>query len=734
MRFRTKTILGVALIEIGLLVVLIGSALATLRDSNEAELVRRVELGSRLLVAAAKDAVISQDLATLDSLATEVMASGQIEYVRLLDARGAVLVQRGDAAVLARPFHADLRIDQVVDGVFDRSEPVLAGGIRYGEVRMGVSVDPLRVLLASSQRWAAGIAALEIALVALFSWLLGSYLTRQMVALRRASQRYAAGEFGYRVPVHGNDELAQTAQAFNLMAQQLGDSQVLLSRENLLRQQALQDAEKSVNLLREAVSCITHGFTLYDENDRLVLCNEAYLRFYETSRDLIVPGATFEEVVRIGAERGQYSAAIGQVDAWVRQRVRQHQQANGQVLEQRLNDGRWLLIVEHRTPSGHIVGNRIDITGLKLTEALALERAQQIQMVFTLSPDGFVSFDGARRVKYANPAFTQMTGLEEAQVLGLDEADFSQRLAQICLPQAAFPGTAALRAVSASAAEQRPRIELSGPGRRVLEVCLRESELDSVAQILYLRDVTRETEVDQLKSEFLSTAAHELRTPMASIYGFSEVLLTQDLPEAERQEFLAIIFKQSGLMAAILNELLDLARIESRRGKDFVFQATHVQALVAEVIREFSLPRGRAAPELIMPELPLYVRADPSKIRQAILNVLANAFKYSAAGSTVRIQIEAQPASDAAQSAAVREAPMVCVTVFDQGIGLTPEQLGRVGERFYRANNSGNVPGTGLGMSLVKEIIELHAGQLRISSSLGEGTQVSLCLPRSLPE
>ena len=734
MRFRTKTILGVAVIEVGLLVVLIGSALATLRESHEAELVRRLELGSSLFVAAAKDAVISQDLATLDSLAAEVMSTGQINYVRLLDVRGAVLAQRGDPAMLARPFEPETHIDQVVDGVFDRSTPVLAGGIRYGEVRMGVSVDPLRVLLASSRRWAAGVAALGIAVVALFSWLLGSYLTRQLVALRRASQRYAAGDFGYRVTVHGKDELAQTAQAFNLMAQQLGEGQALLRNENLLRQQALQDAENSGNLLREAVSCITHGFTLYDKNDRLVLCNEAYLRFYETSRDLIVPGATFEEIVRIGAERGQYSAAAGDVDAWVRHRVEQHQQANGEVLEQRLNNGRWLLIVEHRTPSGYIVGNRIDVTSLKLAESVAREHAQQIQMIFTLSPDGFVSFDGARRVKYANPAFTRMTGLEEAQVLGLDETEFSQFLARVCLPHAGFPGTAALSAVHAAGDEQRPRIELSGPGKRVLEVFLRESDLESVSQILYLRDVTRETEVEQLKSEILSTAAHELRTPMASIYGFSEVLLTQNLPEADRREFLSIIFKQAELMASILNELLDLARIESRRGKDFVFKATHVQALVAEVIREFSLPKGRAAPELVMPELPLYVRADRTKLQQAILNVLSNAYKYSPAGSSVRVSIEDHPAAGVAESDLAREAPMVCVSVVDQGLGLTQEQLVRVGERFYRANTSGKVPGTGLGMSLVKEIIDLHGGKLTLASTFGAGTRVGLCLPRWLSE
>ena len=127
--------------------------------------------------------------------------------------------------------------------------------------------------------------------------------------------------------------------------------------------------QKSHALLQEAVSNVAIGFTIYDEQDRLVACNEAYLDFYKTSRDLIVPGNSFEEIVRQGAERGQYQEAIGRVDEWVSERVSKHQAADGSHLEQQLDDGRWLLIIEHRTPSGFIVGNRIDISERKRADA-----------------------------------------------------------------------------------------------------------------------------------------------------------------------------------------------------------------------------------------------------------------------------------------------------------------------------------------------------------------------------
>jgi PAS domain S-box-containing protein len=852
MRFRTKTIVGVVLIEVALLAVLVGSALSILRETGATELMRRVQLGSQLLAAAAKDAVVAQDRATLDALVVQAMASGQIAYVSVVDARGNILARQGDVALLDRPFQPDLRIEDVTDGIFEWSTPVLASGTGHGEVRVGVSTDPLNGLMASAFQWAVGIATVEITLVVILSWLLGNYLTRQFSALQWASKRFAAGDLNHRIVVRGDDELAQTAQAFNEMAGQLNENRRLLNAENQIRHQAQLEAERSSRLLRESISAIAQGFTIYDEHDRLVQCNETYLRFYEDSRDLIVPGNTFEMIVRGGAERGQYVEAIGQVDAWVSHRVAQHQNANGEVIEQRLSDGRWLLIVEHRTPSGYVVGNRIDITELKNTaQALAeseqrwelavngandgiwdwnlqtnevffsgrwksmlgysndeigcsldewisrvhpddleqvqaevqchlrgettfyqsehrmrckngnyiwildrgralfdadgralrmsgshsditerrtaeereREHAGQLQAIFALSPDGFVSFDIDHCVKYVSPAFVRLMAMPFDDVVGLSEAEFSQRLKDRCQPSARFAGFAALRAVQAeTGSSRRETFALADASKRVIEVGLREAQSGNVSQVLYLRDVTRETEVDRMKSEFLSTAAHELRTPMASIYGFAEVLLHQDVDAARQREFLEIIYKQSDLMSSILNELLDLARIEARRGQDFEFENVPVQALVEEVVREFKVPHGREPPALTAAMVPHTILVDHRKAQQAILNVLSNAYKYSPAGGRVEIAVLGpQIQSDVVERIGIR--------VTDHGIGMTQAQLARIFERFYRADASGKLSGTGLGMSIVEEIVTLSRGHIDVESTHGKGTSVILWWP-----
>jgi signal transduction histidine kinase len=225
-----------------------------------------------------------------------------------------------------------------------------------------------------------------------------------------------------------------------------------------------------------------------------------------------------------------------------------------------------------------------------------------------------------------------------------------------------------------------------------------------------------------MKSEFLATAAHELRTPMASIYGYAEILIHEGFDVPTQREILKTIYTQSGLMANILNELLDLAQIEARRDKDFRYTLVCLQDLLIESVSNYPLPPGRAVPELELSwERPLLVMGDAAKLRRAFQNVISNAYKYSDPGTAVLVRAGAKTPED--------QASVVCVEILDKGIGMTPEQLARVTERFYRADASGQILGTGLGMSIVKEIIELHRGTLHLDSTLGQGTCVRLCLP-----
>ena len=167
--------------------------------------------------------------------------------------------------------------------------------------------------------------------------------------------------------------------------------------------------------------------------------------------------------------------------------------------------------------------------------------------------------------------------------------------------------------------------------------------------------------------------------------------------------------------------MLDLARIEARRGKDFQLTRLDLNELVQHTAHSFRLPEGRNAPELLLAKGPLWMVGDAGKLRQVMLNVLSNAYKYSPAGGLVRIEVDVATGRS--------ELPQARIRITDHGIGMTADQVSKVWTRFYRADTSGKVPGTGLGMSIVKEIVELHRGDVSIHSAIGQGTCVTLRLP-----
>ena len=362
-----------------------------------------------------------------------------------------------------------------------------------------------------------------------------------------------------------------------------------------------------------------------------------------------------------------------------------------------------------------MAGSIQDIHDRKVVQAKLQEHSEQMGAIFSLSPDGFVSFDAHGKVSYVSPAVAQLSGLPASVLEGMDEQAFGQRFFQQAEPGQAVVSIDELRHQSG-----RVVIEMKPPAKRMLEVRLSRGQGEAVSQVLAIRDVTHETEIDQMKSAFLSMAAHELRTPMASIYGFTELLLTRELKPEKQKDLLGRIYRQSEAMSGIINELLDLARIESRRGTDFTFDAHKLSDVVADVIRDFKTPDGRAAPQVSGVVASDVVWVDAQKAKQAVLNILSNAYKYSPQGGDVGVRFVTESQDGRAR---------IGVEITDHGIGLTPEQLGRVGERFYRADKSGNIPGTGLGVTIVKEIIEMMGGSMRISSQAGEGTQVVLWMP-----
>jgi len=371
----------------------------------------------------------------------------------------------------------------------------------------------------------------------------------------------------------------------------------------------------------------------------------------------------------------------------------------------------------------HYVGVQNDITDRIAAEQVLKLRTERLNAVFELSPDGFVVLDKRGEVSIINPAFERMTGLQAVHLVGHSLEALEEALMARC--KASEIDEDSVAAVIAGPAGEsdpghvasRELLHMHTPVARTLVRRVRRGGHDNEI-VMYFRDITRELEVDRMKSEFLAMAAHELRTPMVSIFGFTELLLKRSFSDERRLDMLGTIHKQASILINLVNELLDLARIEARRGKDFKRRLQPIGPIIEQALDGLRVPSGRSQIKLHMEAADTEVSADTDKLGQAVLNVLSNAYKYSPAGGDVILRVLRD----------VDKGQLV-IEVQDHGMGMSPEHLARVFERFFRADPSGNIPGTGLGMTLVKEIVSLHQGEVQVFSELGQGTRVRMALP-----
>ena len=351
-------------------------------------------------------------------------------------------------------------------------------------------------------------------------------------------------------------------------------------------------------------------------------------------------------------------------------------------------------------------------------------RTEQLSAIFAISPDGFLSLDSEGRVRLVNPSLCEMLGVEAEALLGKSRRQLEQLLREMSsaqLPFGQIDDVERLMAAQATGNTKPYVFETAHAPKRVLQLTARRGDIADVALLLHFRDISHEREVDLMKSEFLSAAAHELRTPMSSVFGFSEILLNKELGPDQQREILAIIHKQSALLVRIVNELLDLARIEARSGKDLKLQWLSLDELVQVTLAGFEPEQQARFVVQLGEQAAQKLKADPDKMQQALTNLVSNACKYSAEDQQVTVRGVTK--SEDGRS-------WLGIEVVDNGIGMSEFQVQRCFDRFWRADDSGRFPGTGLGMALVKEIVELHRGNVELSSEPGQGTRVTIWLLR----
>jgi PAS domain S-box-containing protein len=253
----------------------------------------------------------------------------------------------------------------------------------------------------------------------------------------------------------------------------------------------------------------------------------------------------------------------------------------------------------------------------------------------------------------------------------------------------------------------------------VSAAAIRNNNGNIVGIVIVLRDVTREREIDQMKSDFISSVSHELRSPLTSIRAYTESILQE--PDMNRQtceEFLKIIDEESERLARLIDSILEISRIESGRKEINLteFDIVSVVKRVLSAMRPLAEKKRVKLESSIADGLDLIV-ADEGRIESVITNLVNNAIKFTPDGGCVGFSVQQQH-------------DQVRISVSDTGVGIPKESLGKIFDRFYRVHRAGSrVQGTGLGLTIVREIVAMHGGRIEVESEEGRGSSFTVVLP-----
>lgn len=242
---------------------------------------------------------------------------------------------------------------------------------------------------------------------------------------------------------------------------------------------------------------------------------------------------------------------------------------------------------------------------------------------------------------------------------------------------------------------------------------------------MIMHDITRQTELERMKNEFISNVSHELRTPITSIKSYVDTLYNhgEKLDADIYREFLQIIDDEADRLISLVNDVLDLSRFEEG-DREFELHALGLKEAAEAALRAVNLLAKNRQIDLVLvaaEPLPLVMMNEES-IERVIINLLTNAIKYTPVGGKIEIKIEHYP--DAGSTGEVG------VLVSDNGIGIPEESLPQIFDRFYRVERKVHtIKGTGLGLTIAKKIVEKHNGHIEVHSVLGQGSTFSFYLP-----
>ena len=727
MSFRLKTILGIALIESIVLILLILIGMHFFHQSNESHLQQRVETTSLLFSKAIKNAVIANDLATLESFIEDILTLPDIVYARI-SSRNFILAEGGNKAMLERSHIPDSSLKNVNDGVFDMAVEIREAEHFFGSIEIGLSTKKIEQDITNAQQWAISIATAEVVLVAIFSFILGTYLTRRLLRLKKASEVITQSGPGLQIKVRGNDEISDVARAFNSMSSTLKENYEKLSKSIDSEKKMTEKANRNQAQNKAILTASLDAMITINQDGEVVDFNAVAEQTF---------GWSYEEVA--GKNLTDFMIPKNKQKAHSEGMKHFLLTKESPILNQRIE-----LAALHKR--GHSFPIEINIAPIETQQGISftafirdissrLEAETELHLAaqtFESSEAIFISNADGNIIRI-NKAFTVITGYREIDVIGqnpkilssgrhaseyyksmwdtlLDKGKWSGEIYNKRKDGEIYPEYLSISSVKNKSGE------ISHYIAHFMDISEQKNNEENLRQARQQADASNAS-----KSRFLASMSHEIRTPMNAVLGILDLLKDTTLSE-KQLSFISTARESGELLMTIINDILDFTKMDNG---EKVLQTSEfdLHLLLNNCISLLQHLANKKSLQLSVEysSLPQFIKADPDRLKQILINLINNAIKFTDHGSvkvvaTVHVEKENKL--------------LLRFKVIDTGIGIATENQALLFDEFTMVDqtHSRRHEGTGLGLAICKRLIKMMNGAIKIDSELGKGSTFEFTL------